>query len=540
MLIQSRRVSVTYLLLLIMYSILTLMTVYFLVCNQVPLSWDQSGYLRVAAQLGHALKNWHFLVAAKIFIWHDIWSNRPALHMLVGGIFASFSQFNVNCIVLFSNMFWVGCIIWGTFHLSEYLHKKTGLLSVFLLCSSYGIIFLFRDFYSELALTSGVLLTEYAFFRSNKLHDRKWSVVTLVCIFIAGLAKETFILYIAPLLACVLWELFYKKHYCNSTYRQNCVFVFLGATVPLMFIYLPIIVPLLQNAFNNIGQTVGQFYARPYAPHSIHYYFTYLYALSSITSSLYIIIAIVAYGVHRICKKKSCTAFNGNAFWIGLLLLSPMVVLTLFITNTSFRFIVPILPLLMIVCSSAIEQLPLLWRRITIGLVLAIGTINSVTTLIPVSALPNSIKIGPLTLFAQYYDADGTAGERRGFRGIQQNYNHVVTHILTILRKQSLQNPKVGMLIAKAYLNTNILQSYTALHDIPLAFMTVESVDMIKNLDYVITTTIDPISQDPKANQHSIEQTNAYIASQIANNIYKIIDTSVMPNGEKLVIVQLH
>lgn len=531
-----------YILIAIMYTASTAMAIYFLIQNKLPLSWDQSGYMEVSAQLGHALRHFDLLSAAKTFIWHHQWANRPAMFMLSGGIFAALTNFDINLIVLLSNMFWVGLILVVTYKLSEYLQANSGLLSVFFLVSSYSIIFLYRDYFSELALTCGLLLVQYSYIKSEKLHNRRWSLYTLFFMITGALIKETFILYVFPLFIYSTSQFFYTSGYQDRIYWKNWALVFVVSALIVLLFYLPIMAPLLLNMADNVGSNVGRFYARPYAKNTINYYLVYLYYVSYITSILYFLIPCIAFILDYASKKhhKQEISFNMNnhGLIVALLLIGPVLVLTLFVTDANFRFIIPILPLFLILCSVIVQKLTYKLKTVVFYLLITLGLLNLITSITPVKSIPQLVTVGPWMIFGQHYYSKSIGIHRLGFQGIDKDYTKVINEVFSALYSRDIKTARIGVLVAKALINVNVFRSYSAINNDQLIFKGFEQVSTLANTDYVITTDGD-LSHDPKVNKKIVRDTNNYIMAGVKQGKFSLVQALTNPNGSHLYIIDV-
>lgn len=520
-----------------MYLISTFVTIYFLTRNKIPLAWDQSGYLDVSAQMGHSISNLDFLSFLKLCISHEPWSNRPGLFMVIGGIFASVTNFDVNLIVLFSNMFWVGLTIFGTYSLSEHFKSRSGLLSVFLLLSSYSVIVLYRDYLTELPLMATVILVQYSFFKSDNLMNLKGCIFTFIFMIMGALIKETFVLYVFPLFIYSTVRLFYNKEYKNKVYLINYLLTFFLSFLIILCFYIPILSKMLRNALDNVGSEVGQYYSRPYTKGSINYYLIYLYNFSFVTSIFYIIIPSITFFLSVLCtKKKISLNINGSGFVIFLLIFLPLVVLTFFVVDTDYRFIVPLLPLLLVCCSICVQDMQYKLKSVIISMFLIIGILNVTTSIIPIKIIPESIQIGHWVIFNQGYYAKSSS-IRYGLSGIQDDYYQVMNETISSLKLHVTKGSKIGVLVSKSHMNTEIFNSYAALNNENFKFFTLTNMSGLKFADYIITTDSNLISEDPKTDITRLKNLNNYLLDEEQKGEYALLKSIKVPDGSHLLIL---
>ena len=528
-----------FILVFFMYIILTVMTVYYILHDKVPLSWDQSGYMTVSAQIGHALKESAFLKAIKIFIWHDVWSNRPGMFMFIGGVFAALSNFNPNLIVILSNMFWMFILVISTYKLSEYFKHESGLLSIFLIFSSYSIIFLYRDFGCDMALTAGVILVEALFFRSKKLLDLKWSLFTLLAIVFCALIKETFILYLFPIFIYSTIQLLYNPAYKNKRASSIYLIVYGCSFLIISSFYVPILIPLLKNMFDNIGSVVGDFYSRPYPKDSLNYYLVYLYFMSFITSILYVIIPILGWFLNIIfIKKQTKFKINENIILVLSLTVFPTIILTFFVVDTAFRFLLPVLPLTLICCSVITNSLSTLIKKIFVLLLIFVGCANAFSAISKISFLPIAFSIKGINIFQQHYNDSSILGGRFGFSNMTNDYVSKVIDVIDILMQDGCKSCNTGVIVATPYLNENIFQSYAALSNKSIVFLGIGNVTDLSICDYIITTDGNKINYDPKVKDDKINQINYFVINGLKTSKFRLIKKILLPDSTNLLIIK--
>lgn len=520
-----------------MYIIVTGMAIYFIYKDKVPLAWDQSGYMTVVAQIGHALQKFQLYSVFKLFIHHNVWPNRPALFMLVGGIFASVTNFNINLIIILSNMFWVAILIYFTYKLSEYLLSNTGVLSVFMLISSSCVVSFYREFLIELPLAACIVMVQYLYFKSDKLLSQKWCYLLLSSFVIASLIKETCILYIFPLFVFSSYRLIFLPEYKTKAAKSNYFLVYGGSLLIVFLFYFPIFSPLLRNMFDNIGEAVGHAYARPYAKNSLDYYLVYFYGLFAITSFFYIIFPGVLLLIKLLKSKSISLVIKKNNIEILSLILFPIIILTICVTDTDTRFIMPILPIVLISSSIVINKNVFLVRNIVILLIVLIGTCSLITSMYPLKFIPATINIGRISVFQQSYYNSGLRSIREGFVGIDLNYVKIIQDVGILFNDKCNNKCRVGVLTATPQLNEPVFTSYAALQELPVRYEGFTSISSLNSFGYVITS-IGDINFDPKVASQKINNVNSYIFAQVKNEHYQIIKKYLLPDGRDLFIIK--
>ena len=467
-----------------MYFLSTTMAVFYIFKNRLPLAWDQSAYMQVSAQIGHAISRFDWLNVFKIFIWHDTWSNRPALHMLVGGIYASLTQFDMKLTVILSNMTWVAIIFYLIYKLSEYLQKNSGVLSVFLFSTSYGLLYLYRDFLSELALTAGVLLVLYAYIMSDHLEKRRWSILTALFMIFGALTKESFILYIFPIVIYSVLDFIYYKKYKSHDCCINWLIVFVMTSFVIAAFYIPIMDDLLRNMSDNVGNKVGKFFSRPYTKDSLHYYAVYLYFFSDLIFIPCLITSLGIATMYLLTGQIKKLNFKGEGLLLLVCVFFPLVVLTFFVTDTDVRFIFPILPFVLIFCSMMIRTLSWALKWLVMSFLCVASILNLVSSFIPIIWLPDMIHLGEFTIYRQHYNEGGP----RGVKEMHIDVTGAIKDIFAFFRTYKIKEKRIGILPSLAYLNNNIMNSYAAMYDEHQYFLRVMSLDDLKGVDYVVTT----------------------------------------------------
>lgn len=499
-----------------MYILSTIMAVYYIIKCRLPLSWDQSAYLNVCAQIGHALSRNDWSKAFKIFVLHDQWSNRPGLHMLVGGIYAAIGHFNINIIVILSNMTWVALIFYLIYKLSEHLKQGSGVLSVFLFSCSYGLLFLYRDFLSELALTAGVLLVQYGYVMTNHLESRRWSLLTALFMIIGALTKESFVLYVFPIFIYSIFDFIIYKKYKNYDYCINWLMVFVFSSCVIAGFYLPIIHQLLGNMFDNVGSKVGQFFSRPYTKDNFHYYTVYLYFLSDLTFIPCVFISIATVLFYLLTGQITKLDLKQVGILLLLCIMFPVFVLTVFVTDTDVRFIFPLLPVVLIFCSTTIKTYSggVQWAVISLFGIASI--INITSSFVPIPWLPYMIHVGEFTIYRQHYNESGS----RGIDKIQSNVTGAIEDIFLYLRTHQLTAKSIGILPSLAYMNNNIMDSYAALYEEPQHFVRIMRPQDLTNVDYVITTD-KVFTAAPWETSSLLQPTFAMVMSKLYSGEYK-------------------
>jgi len=536
-----------YLILAILWLSLTGITCYYLYLNRTPLSFDASGYLEVSGAIGHALNQLNLFQALKIFIHHDTWNNRPALYMFVGGIFAVFTRFNIFYTVLLSNMFWFGALCLLTYLIAENCRKNSGLLAVFMLVSSYGIIYMYRNFLSDVPLAVGVLWCIYTFIKYRQLSVRKWLYMYGLALILGALLKETFALYAFSIFLYHLmseWKQARVSSHKGLPYLtfMQFIYFYLAVIALVSLFYLPIISNLLKNMLDNVGNDVGQYYARSFTKGSFNYYFVYIYLLSLIVSICYFILPGVILLVDLLLNKVfKSDLYKFDTHWLSLLSVTcfiPAFVLTCFVVDTDNRFLIPILPLLLIIVAALVINLHnSVLKLLAIGCLFVVGVANFISSIYYIPWLPQNITYGNVILFAQRAQDDAN-GLRYGVVNANQDWK--IHNILEAIYKDSkYEHSDIACLNSMIYLNTNILRSYAVFNYPNLNFYGFDSINALEYASYIVTTT-SKLTDDPKLNVGKVAEINRYIFKELSAGKYQLLEKYLLPNNDYVYVIKKH
>lgn len=451
--VQIKYVLILYFMVLIAYGS-------WIYLNNAPLSWDQSGYMTVTAQLGWAIKKLDFWQVIHIFLHHDVWGNRPALFMLVGGFIFNIAGSSVKLIVFLSNTFWLGILTYSTFKLSMLFSRsqKVAFIAVFIVLTSPGISILSRDYTVDLPLTAALTLFYYRLFCTDYF---KKNLIGFVASFIfLALIKESFALYIVPLI-CMMFIYLLIGNIENKKIRLKHLLTSCAVSIIIISIfYYPIFEAAYANIIANVGESLGKYYSRGIEKTDINYYLYYVWLLcsSSGVSFIYIFLIFIVIVLNK-QEKLFDSDTKLNTLFLLLTLFSSILCLT-FITDVNFRFAVPIIPLLVISFLAMVNDVRCFFKVliVTIGVIQLIGQLYSFNLLHYNVSIKN-LQIWNVPVSYNY------SGQRIG-RPLEY-FNNVVPEIVNNFADDGYIHTKKVFIVANStYFNANILQSYLNLNNL--------------------------------------------------------------------------
>ena len=534
--------KIDYVLLFLFWTALTLITIYYLNINKTPLTYDAAAYCEISGLIGHQLHGFHFIKAFEIFIHHNPWGNRPGLYMFIGGFFAVLSNFNIELTVLFSNMFWFGLLIWFTYNIAQSCYGKGGILSAFMLITSYGVILMYRNFLLDIPLTVGVLFSLISFVKywKHEYSNSKDGVIFYGSLIIGALLKETFVLYAFPIFLYHLLSI-YKFQDKNSLLKQFMRYYLIVMAIVLLF-YVPLLSQLIKNMVGNVTEEVGKYYARSFDKSSVAYYLAYFYLLSSFTSIYFVIMPIFFYALDlliRYTNKIQITPkINECTILLCVVCIVPVIILTVLVVDTDARFILPILPIILILMSNIINSVKyIVLKTLCVICILLIGIVNFTTSVKYVYWLPGKVTYEHFILFSQEVFSE-VKTLRFGFTSSKQDWK--TREILeTLMALSGNKYINIANLTSMWYLSTNTLRAYSSFKDANLNIYDIDinTLAGLEDAQYIITTN-GKLTNDPKLSINKLNNINEYIFRQIKNDKYQIIQKYSLPNGDNVYIIK--
>lgn len=514
---------------LVLYLFVLGMYGYWIFLNNAPLSWDQSGYMTVTAQLGWAIKKLDFRQVICIFLHHDAWGNRPALFMLVGGFIFNIAGSSVKLIVFLSNTFWLGILTYSTFKLSMLFSRsqKVAFIAVFIVLTSPGISILSRDYTVDLPLTAALTLFYYRLFVTDYFNKKIISLVFSL-IFLA-LIKESFALYVVPLFFMIFVYLIFGEVVNRQRRIINYIISSIVSILVLLIFYYPIFELAYANIVANVGESLGQYYSRGIEKTNINFYLYYIWVLLSDVGLSFLYFVILTYLI--IISKKRLNGYE--QLFICSSLLFSIIGLT-FVTDVNFRFLVPLIPLVVVCFVSFISEVKHLALIITV--VVFMGLFQFYSYLYGLNLLSN-YSIGYIKIWSN--QEINTSGQRDGLYN-KTFYNVVPIIIDNINNKYNISD--ISLLIGSnsTFFNPNIFQSYMNLNlnklpklyngDIKL------TLDEIEGYDVVIIKSKNSASGCPMCIESEYMAFNNKVSELQKQNIFKILNTYNLSDGSQALV----
>lgn len=510
---------------------------YWIYLNNAPLSWDQSGYMVITAQLGWLLKKLQLKQLLHVFIHHEVWNQRPALFMLIGSIVFNIVGPNVKLIVFFSNAFWLAILSISTYKIMVLLSKnqKAACIALFIVLTCPSINILSRDYTVDLPLTAALTLFYLCYLKTNLFAQKSLSF-TLSLLFVA-LIKESFILYIFPLLLITFFYLNYTKLDEAKLRKRNFIISVIIPLSIMILVFSPIFSSMIANIVANIGNEIGRYYSRNISIDNINYYLVYIWIFISSSTGLSFIysifILIILLASLKEYKKISFTDNKSSLFILFSIIIS-LLGLT-FITDVDFRFIVPLIPIIVVLLLSVVNWF-LNKKFIIIMLVCCIfcGSIQFIGQLFSYNVLERKFSIGYVTLWEipERVDNALTIGEPK------QNYSNRIPEVINFLILSNLIEHKILLIGNSIYFNINIFKSYFALNDKNIQIKDVPFKDDLDLLDYevIILKTKNIVAGCPFCDENRYQKMVDFVKNGVSTGSFYLIKTYSLNDGDDIQI----
>ncbi|MCX5694687.1 MAG: glycosyltransferase family 39 protein, partial [Candidatus Omnitrophica bacterium] len=305
---------------------------------------DTITYFERTEQVFQILKNVRIDLKSIYAMYYQIfnYSFRPPLIFITASPFLLFGM--DRNIVTMSNLIYFAILLFATYGIGRKLYNyKVGAFSAFLL-SMFPTVFSFsRIFGIDFGLAAMVTLTFYLF-TLDKFSSPWFSLLTGVVIGLGSLSKESYFVFILPIL---FYFFFQKGGLKDKKVALNFVFLIITGLLIATAYYLRF--SYIQQHFYHIFQCKTHispyFYLRSILDRQLMPVFSLLLLLSLIR------------------------CFTKKEYWFLLMVLVPLVLFSLS-PNKQDRFILPIFPYFAIIIAKFILSIPKHRRIITISLVL--------------------------------------------------------------------------------------------------------------------------------------------------------------------------
>lgn len=510
--------------------------------NTVPLTWDQAGYMSVAGDIGHFILQGKIISAIHTFIHHNAWDQRPALSMLVGGLVLPFTGAIPHEIVWVSNIFWLGLLALSTFRISlRITNRFVGVLSVLLILTMPAIDAASRDFGVDLPLTASVAFVMWQLLSTDSFRNRIQSILFGIFFAFGMYAKETFILYaVLPILTYFVNIVLDKTELRRTRLFNFCISALI-ALVLVLPVYIPIVQPMLANVLSNVGTSTGQFYARAGSPASLAFYMVYLkYILTIGASFLYVLIPVVASFISYIIETKTHGVqkleMKIRIETVSLLLWFsfPLAILTLFVTDTNYRFIMPILPVVAIGLAILMDKVrSKIVRYSAMGVLALVCIIQFIAQSFGLGWMPNAVSVNGFDVWNQFvqHDESITIG-----KPVRQEWP--ILPILQLISNNSAGYPTpiwIGLLTNTPYLNENVIKEYASLYDYPFRDFGIGTVVQSANYKTDINDVYFVITkagyQGPSFATVYFRSAEQYLQQLVKSGVYSEVGKVRLPDG---------
>lgn len=532
-----------------LYLLVMGMTMYWIRQDTLPLPYDYAGYMAVSGSLGQPLSHGNLVQAAKIFIHHDIWGQRPALFPLTGALAFLLVGSSVHRILFLTNLFWASILLFSTYQIATFFGKRNNaLIAGFIILTTPVIFGSLRNYTIDMPLTAAVATAMACLFTTDGFRNRGKSIF-FACIFGMGmLTKETFLLYmVIPVLVYFVSILLDQSTGRKARLVNYITSVFIALLFALP-VYIPIVGPLLKNVLENVGNKVGQFYSRGYTRSQLGYYTVYLKLLIGYGMPfLYLIIPLLGYSINIFMPKspKRQNKIIENTFnnLDGLAFLSwmivPPLILTLFVVDTNYRFIMPILPAIAVALSILIGKINSNFiYKVTITLLLLIGIIQFYAMSFGVKTLPSEVSFRGYSLWNQFNIQDPFIK-----LGKPLKENWPVQPVLTLIRNEADTSASpvwVGLLTNTTFFSENIFSCYANLGNLPLRFIGIgewsQNTDYINNINNVIYIVTKSGDTGPPFATVYYKEANQYLQQLVKKKVYQLIGKFPLPDGTNAMV----
>jgi 4-amino-4-deoxy-L-arabinose transferase-like glycosyltransferase len=310
--------------------ITVLTTIYYIITNNIPLSWDPALHMLYSYIYYRLISSFNFGQIVHVSNYYPPFFSLTAAFMDI--IFGFSSKIDIA-----TNIIYYFVLVYSIYGIaSTFWNKKAGYFSIILISAYPFLLVLQREFMLDFALTTMVALNVYLFLKSDYLRDFRYSLIFGIFFGLSILTKWDAPIYILPF---VLSEMYFEYGFNFDRLLKetslNMVIAAVAAFISFGWWYLPnlSIVTKRLAFFANIGGREGnpQFW-------TVNGWLYYIKAFDFSTGLIFFLLFLTA--VVWFCWRKKLKRHEKS---IILAIVVAYLILT-FISNKDNRYILPVLP----------------------------------------------------------------------------------------------------------------------------------------------------------------------------------------------------